>query len=55
MAFSDSSHYEYFGTGFLIGTNILLTAAHNIYIRDSKKSAKKCKLTMEIHQDEKSY
>ena len=31
----------YFGTGFLISGRIVLTAAHNIYDRDSEKEATK--------------
>lgn len=45
------SNFVGYGTGFLIGKNVVLTAAHNIYNRDSELSAGKGRLVMGIHRE----
>ena len=39
----------YFGSGCLISSRIVLTCAHNIYDRESKKEGKKLEFTLEIN------
>ena len=40
---------KYFGSGCLISSRIVLTCAHNIYDRASKKEGKHLEFTLEIN------